>query len=609
MTAGQLIDALSASFFCLVGLWAGAARGHWFLRVAVAGGCLLTPLLGAMHLVTIEFGLQIAVIMLGLAVVRRPDDWQPRFSVETALLAMVVVAVTAAVLREGLDLPLTHWVWAVGAGVGTGLLGLACLWLVCGRARWYWRAAGFVAFLLALTVGGLIVNGIRYFLYGTARSPSLIGAIAEWFDYESIAYWLKWSGPTVALGIAILLSVIWLAVHAGWFTREQDSDKDAPRPRLRRTLARGGVVAIMAAVLTPLLYIFYHLLTPEPMWAYDPPTPNGYDDLVAAGKRVPRLIGRSLDGYDWPQAPFSEVRDYLDQLAPAYRQIETGLDKSIVMPEWSAIDEEDTAALVECMSAIQMEFWRTRLVGSNDEFLQSAIEFARLDIALGNGQGIDQWENLGGPQTLAWAFGHRLWRISREDCHHYLPELFAFERSLEPYDELVSRQRIIDQNSDWESHLQMILNDWDVAWGHRDSNWWRWYDWHQQVAHLRMLITQMALRAYRLEHDELPGTLEELVPDYLPSVPLDPFDGQPLRYRRESQRYTLYSVGGNQTDDGGSSEQDPDIYRELDLVTSGPVMPPNWKLVVDAVQPVVEQQLRRAPGWLRQWAEALREQN
>lgn len=43
----------------------------------------------------------------------------------------------------------------------------------------------------------------------------------------------------------------------------------------------------------------------------------------------------------------------------------------------------------------------------------------------------------------------------------------------------------------------------------------------------------------------------ELVPDYLVAVPLDPFGTGELQYRRESGRYTIYSVGPNATDDGG----------------------------------------------------------
>jgi hypothetical protein len=40
-----------------------------------------------------------------------------------------------------------------------------------------------------------------------------------------------------------------------------------------------------------------------------------------------------------------------------------------------------------------------------------------------------------------------------------------------------------------------------------------------------------AARVYQLEHGELPDSLEDLVPGYLGSIPIDPINGLPVRYR------------------------------------------------------------------------------
>ena len=42
-----------------------------------------------------------------------------------------------------------------------------------------------------------------------------------------------------------------------------------------------------------------------------------------------------------------------------------------------------------------------------------------------------------------------------------------------------------------------------------------------------------------------------VVGDYLKRVPLDPFDGQPLRYRRDPEGVVIYSVGLDGQDGGG----------------------------------------------------------
>lgn len=68
-----------------------------------------------------------------------------------------------------------------------------------------------------------------------------------------------------------------------------------------------------------------------------------------------------------------------------------------------------------------------------------------------------------------------------------------------------------------------------------------------------VVVTAIALRRYQLRHHHLPGTLGELVPDFLNSVPTDCMDGRPLRYRRNADgTFLLYSVGDNGKDDGGN---------------------------------------------------------
>jgi hypothetical protein len=69
-------------------------------------------------------------------------------------------------------------------------------------------------------------------------------------------------------------------------------------------------------------------------------------------------------------------------------------------------------------------------------------------------------------------------------------------------------------------------------------------------------LTGLGLELYHRRHGTWPSTLELLCPDLLPSVPIDQFDGRPLKYRLVEQRPILYSVGRNRTDDGGQWAQD-----------------------------------------------------
>ena len=88
----------------------------------------------------------------------------------------------------------------------------------------------------------------------------------------------------------------------------------------------------------------------------------------------------------------------------------------------------------------------------------------------------------------------------------------------------------------------------------------------QTLAHNQALVNEgqiaCALERYRLAHREYPETLDALVPQFIEKLPHDIIGGQPLHYRRmadqpsqssgsASGKFLLYSIGWNETDDGG----------------------------------------------------------
>jgi hypothetical protein len=63
-----------------------------------------------------------------------------------------------------------------------------------------------------------------------------------------------------------------------------------------------------------------------------------------------------------------------------------------------------------------------------------------------------------------------------------------------------------------------------------------------------------ALERYRLAHGQYPETLDGLAPHFIGQLPHDIINGEPLHYRRvENDKFVLYSVGWNETDDGGET--------------------------------------------------------
>ena len=74
--------------------------------------------------------------------------------------------------------------------------------------------------------------------------------------------------------------------------------------------------------------------------------------------------------------------------------------------------------------------------------------------------------------------------------------------------------------------------------------------YNQTLANLAQIAC--ALERYRLAHGEYPETLDALMPQFIEKLPHDIIGGEPLHYRRtEDGKFLLYSVGWNETDDGG----------------------------------------------------------
>jgi hypothetical protein len=86
----------------------------------------------------------------------------------------------------------------------------------------------------------------------------------------------------------------------------------------------------------------------------------------------------------------------------------------------------------------------------------------------------------------------------------------------------------------------------------------------ETVALVRCTTLTIAVERYRLQHGELPASLDNLRPAYIDSLPFDPFTGKGLLFSRDKETYVIYSVGANRKDDGGSTIRKADEDTPLD---------------------------------------------
>ena len=75
---------------------------------------------------------------------------------------------------------------------------------------------------------------------------------------------------------------------------------------------------------------------------------------------------------------------------------------------------------------------------------------------------------------------------------------------------------------------------------------------HEKQARLDLARTALAVELYRVKEGRLPDHLTDLTGDYLETVPVDPFDDTPIKYRKLEKGYVIYSVGSDGKDDEGT---------------------------------------------------------
>ena len=73
----------------------------------------------------------------------------------------------------------------------------------------------------------------------------------------------------------------------------------------------------------------------------------------------------------------------------------------------------------------------------------------------------------------------------------------------------------------------------------------------RQIAELRAARIALAVERYRIDRRLWPKRLDELVPDYLETIPADPFKDQAMSYLVDDGTVVVYSIGDDETDNGG----------------------------------------------------------
>jgi hypothetical protein len=591
----QLTDAFTAALFGIFALWAAGSQRHWFVRTAVVSAALLILLLIPAYEPLIKFGVQILVVLAGISIWRKRrkrnpavqsspsiqrQGFLPRISLETLMLVTVVVAVVTAVAARAPHFAVYQWYEHVFVGAAAGVVTLIPLWIVFGQTRWWIRLVAVppLVYWMALAMYWLWIS--RWALQHWITSPSFLPQYWQGIVNAGILSGGEYNRGTIGVGLAVVSAWLVLVRAARWFdpfNEAAESPHESPRNPRWTNAARWAATTLFVLVSIFPLVLFYRLMTPAPIPDLSAPRPNGFDELVAAG----RLIGETEPGHmrQLHQLPVSQLRDVVKKDAAALEKIHEVIQHDCRFPLTGVstgnvdLTEEELRALGGVCNALCARILLAVKEKNVEEQLAAHLDFLRLALIEQRSSGVDKYDQHGIFSSLEYSAVYEIWNCtttsSDKRCIELARDLAELDAQRISWAERVAHERIAEENSDWESHLRAILDDWSGVDRFADR---RPIHLENQLR-LRILNVELAVRAFKLRTARLPVSLGELVPDFIPAIPQDPFGQGELKYRVSENQHVIYSVGWNKVDNGGTAPANPND-RNIGDLTAGVMFPP-----------------------------------
>lgn len=551
---GLLATVLVTSFASvgLLSLWAATSPRHWLLRSAAVLAVLLPLPQVSAHEPWAVFVLQACVIVLGVKIwqwlggLRRDegkasDDgaaerggFSVRFSLRTLMAFTALVAVlTASAIPLVKDRPELAGSWTAIAvsGICGGCAVLMVAWMRAAKRKW---TAWLTTLLVCLGLASL-----------AARFDLLFTSTGYAIDYESKI-------PPAAVWLAVIpasMGCTWLLLGA-WSASTRRRD-------IQQTVAPWIFGLLLAVTVGPPAFVVWNLADRLPVPHIPVPQPNGIDDIVAAGNAfgTSPILCTAVEPTSTEELA-AEVTKY----AADYDRLRLGLSREVRAHIWVKkgkvvqFDLNSSTTIQAVRQAAQALMREAELAQQQNRYADAArisLENMQLGQAVcRDGLLVDVLIGI-----VVEGMGHQsLYQVLAEqngdECREIIAALIEIDRHREPIAAVLRRERIWSERAyGWLGHLYFEFVETDTDETHDHMRFLH----VRNAATTRLFIAELALQAYQLEHGALPGRLEELTPEFLTELPLDPFDpvNRPLRYVRTDDGYVVYSIGADGKDDGG----------------------------------------------------------
>ena len=560
-----LISALTTNG--LLALWTATLRRHWFLRTAIYLTCLSPLLLVPAFEPFIALAIQGSVIAGGVRLrrwlrrrisdepdaIKSPLRW--RFSLLTMLQLMAILGLASAIAPQVASLNRFAWQSIVAIGICSGITSAMACW--AASIKGLRLALGGVAALATALALGALLGAIDWFVLSTISSGGWVqdipgmGVVLLMGDRNADELVVEWLLILPASAFATLVVVML------WQRRRLTV---GAQQRRRWAIALWNVCLVAALIVlgAPAVTTLFVLLNPERIPVVVIPAPNGNDDLRAARELLPGNPVVDSGTFDRNVAAQAELNKAVTETKDSIERVEKGLqadamrqlDYSLTL-EAGFEEIQPTRSLSRAMDAAGK---LAEMQGNYDESLRWHLNNMKHGFAARRGGLIV--DDLVGVACAGigcagiFEIKDNLTAQQCEESRIAIEELLA---AAEPFPDVAYRDRVWTQHAlGWMAHLsQYLFDDPDANLGFELARL-------AELARCRLLMTELALQAYKQRHGQLPNTAEEFLAKFPSALPIDPFspNGDALQFKPIAGGYVLYSLGRDGVDNQGKPPAD-----------------------------------------------------